>query len=67
MSKTLSIVFLVIGVVLLIYGINASNSVSSTVTQAVRGTPTDRSIWFIVLGIIGIVGGGLGMFIKRES
>lgn len=66
MSRIPFLAFLVIGVILLVYGINAANSVSSSVTQAVSGTPTDRSIWLIILGAVGIVAGGFGLILKRE-
>jgi hypothetical protein len=65
MSKILSIVFLIAGIILLVYGINASNSVSSSVTQAVSGAPTNKSIWLIVLGVVGILSGGCGLFLRR--
>jgi uncharacterized membrane protein len=67
MSKIPSIAFLVVGIVLLVYGINASNSVTSSITQSVSGTPTDKSIWLIVLGVIGIVSGGVGIFFRRSQ
>ncbi len=66
MNKIVFVILLVAGVILLVYGINAANSVSSCVSKAVTGTPTDRSIWFIVLGVIGIVAGGLGLVFKRS-
>jgi LPXTG-motif cell wall-anchored protein len=65
MSKIASIALLVVGVVLLVYGLNASNSVSSSVTQAVSGTPTDKSIWLIALGIIGVIAGGFSFFFRK--
>lgn len=65
MSKITSIALLVVGVILLVYGLNASNSVSSSVTQAVSGTPTDKSIWLIALGIIGIISGGFSFFFRK--
>lgn len=64
MSRVLSIIFLIAGIILLVYGIDASNSVSSSVTQAVSGTPTNKSIWLIVLGVIGILSGGCGLFLR---
>jgi hypothetical protein len=67
MSKIPSIAFLVVGILLLVYGINASNSVTSSITQSVTGTPTDKSIWLIVLGVIGIVSGGVGIFFRRSQ
>ncbi len=66
MSKIPSIAFLVIGIVLLVYGIDASNSVSSSLSNAVTGSPTDKSIWLIVLGVLGILSGGFGLFFRRS-
>jgi LPXTG-motif cell wall-anchored protein len=66
MSKIPSLAFLIAGIVLLVYGLNASNSVTSSVTQAVSGTPSDKSIWLIVLGVIGILSGGVGLFFRRS-
>jgi Protein of unknown function (DUF3185) len=65
MSKFISLALVIAGVVLLVYGLDSSNSVSSSVTRAVSGTPTDKTIWLIVLGAIGIVAGGCGIFTRR--
>ena len=65
MSKIPSIAFLIIGIILLIYGLDASNSVSSSVSNAVTGSPTNKSIWLIVLGVLGILSGGFGLFFRR--
>lgn len=67
MNKTISLVFLVVGAVLLIYGFNASDSVASSVSEAVTGTPTDRSMWLIILGAVGVVVGGVGLFAGRRN
>jgi hypothetical protein len=48
---------LVAGVVLLVYGITASNSVGSGMSQAFTGTPTDKSMWLIISGAVAAVGG----------
>jgi len=66
MSKIPSIALLIAGVILLVYGLNASDSLSSSVTNAVSGTPTDKSIWLIVLGVIGVVAGGAGLIYRRS-
>jgi uncharacterized membrane protein len=66
MNKIPSIAFLAVGIILLIYGLNASNSISSSVTNAVSGSPTNKSIWLIALGVIGILSGGFGLFIRRS-
>ena len=67
MNKSLSLAFLVAGVVLLVFGLNSSDSVASSVSEAVTGTPTDKSMWLIVLGAVGVVAGGVGFFAGRKS
>lgn len=54
---------LVVGIVLIIYGISASNSFSSDVSRMFTGSPTDRTLWllgggavFTVLGLFGLKG-----------
>jgi hypothetical protein len=66
MNKALSIALLVVGVILLIFGFNASESVGSEVSEAVTGAPTDKSIWLIALGVIGILVGGIGVLRRRS-
>jgi LPXTG-motif cell wall-anchored protein len=66
MSKIPSIAFLIIGIILLVYGLDASNSVSSSLSNAVTGSPTNKSIWLIVLGVLGILSGGFGLFFRRS-
>ncbi len=51
MNKAMSIGLLVVGVVLIIFGVNASNSFGSSVSRAVTGTPTDHSMWLLVGGV----------------
>jgi hypothetical protein len=67
MTKVPSIAFLSIGILLLVYGLDAANSFSSSVSQAVSGTPTDKSIWVIVIGLIGILSGGFGIFFRKTD
>jgi hypothetical protein len=66
MPKITSIALLIVGLILLVYGLNASNSVSSSVSQAVSGSPSNKTIWLIALGVLGIVSGGIGVF-RRSS
>jgi uncharacterized membrane protein len=66
MPKITSIALLIVGLILLVYGLNASNSVSSSVSQAVSGSPSNKTIWLIALGVLGIVSGGIGVF-RRTS
>lgn len=57
MNKSISIALLVIGVVLTVWGISASDSVGSGVSRFFTGAPTDKTVWLLVSGIlVGIVG-----------
>lgn len=65
MNKPLALALLVVGIVLLAMGINASNSATSEVSQALTGAPTDKSVWLIALGALGVIVGGIGVFRRR--
>jgi hypothetical protein len=51
MNKLFSIALLVGGVVLMIIGINATNSFGSDVSRFFTGSPTDKAIWMLIGGI----------------
>ena len=60
MNRIVAIPLLVGGVVLMIFGINATNSFGSDVSRFFTGSPTDKAIWMLIGGIITtIVGLGL--------
>jgi len=65
MPRITSIAILVAGIILLVYGLNASDSVSSSVSRAVSGTPTDKTVWLIALGVIGVIAGGFGLVFRK--
>jgi len=62
MNKITSIALLAVGIILLIYGLNSADSVASSISEVATGTPTDKSIWLIVLGVIGMISGAAGLF-----
>ena len=51
MNKALSLAVLAGGIVLLIIGINATNSFGSDVSRFFTGSPTDKSIWLVIGGV----------------
>ena len=59
MNKGIGIALLVVGVVLIFFGFNASDSVSSDVSRAFTGAPTNKTLWMLLGGsaaaIIGAV------------
>src|SRR4029434_2874780 len=63
MNKPLCIVLLLAGLALLVYGINATNSVASETSEALTGSPTNKAMWLMIgggaaalLGLIGLIG-----------
>jgi hypothetical protein len=67
MNKLLSIALLVGGIILIIYGVNASNSIGSDFSRLFTGSPTDKSIWLLIGGIIGAVIGAGGLMRRSSS
>ena len=55
--RAIGIALLVGGVILLVFGLNASDSFASEVSEVFTGSPTDRSMWMIVLGSVTAVAG----------
>jgi hypothetical protein len=61
MNRLLSLVLLVGGIALIIYGIDASKSLGSDLSRFFTGSPTDKTIWLLIGGIVvtAIGAGGL--------
>jgi hypothetical protein len=62
MNKTISIVMLIVGITLIIFGVSASDSVSSDFSRLFTGNPTDEAIWLLVGGIAAALIGAFGLF-----
>ena len=60
MNRIVSIALLVGGIVLMIFGINATNSFSSDVSRFFSGSPTDKAIWMLIGGLVAAVIGLVG-------
>jgi hypothetical protein len=56
MNKLVSLALLVGGVVLIVIGINATNSFSSDVSRFFTGSPTDKAVWMLIGGIAAAIG-----------
>jgi len=65
MNRNVGIALLVVGVVLLIMGFNASESLSSELSEAFGGAPSNKAIWLMVGGAVCAVVGGLSVFRGR--
>jgi hypothetical protein len=60
-NKILFLVLLVVGVVLLVFGVIESDSIVSDLSRLFTGEPTDKAVWMLIGGAVAtIVGlGGL--------
>ena len=63
MNRALGIALLVGGVILAIFGINASESFGSDVSRFFTGTPTDKSMWMLIGGVVAAV---VGLFLTMR-
>ena len=57
MRLVAGVVLVVLGVVLVIFGLDANDSVSSRVSKLFTGSPTDKTIWLLVGGVVSFVVG----------
>jgi hypothetical protein len=62
MNKLISLILLFGGIALIIYGINASHSLGSDFSRLFTGSPTDKSIWLLVGGVVAAVIGAGGLY-----
>lgn len=64
MHNPYGIVFVLVGVVLLVLGIVASESIVSSFSKFFTGEPSERSIWLMLGGVIAI---GIGVAIGSRG
>lgn len=67
MNRVLSLAFLVVGIILIIYGVSASDSVSSGFSRLFTGAPTDRTIWLLIGGAAAAIIGTSGLLLGSRS
>jgi Protein of unknown function (DUF3185) len=68
MQRVVGIALLVVGVVLIIFGMQASASVGSRLSELFSGTPSDRTIWLLLVGVAAaILGVGLLLVGRRGT
>jgi drug/metabolite transporter (DMT)-like permease len=67
-NRILAIVLLVVGVILLFFAYQSSQSLGDQVTEAITGRFTDSTIWLLILGAASVAAGvGLLLFGKSAS
>ncbi len=67
MNKSISLAVLVVGIVLIIYGLAASDSFSSGFSRLFTGAPTERTIALLCGGAVFVVLGGYGLSRRSDQ
>jgi hypothetical protein len=62
MNKGIGIALLVVGAALIVYGVSASESVSSGVSRALTGAPTNKTLWLLLGGAASAIVGAVMTF-----
>lgn len=63
--KIIGIVLLVVGILLLFFGYQASQSIGEQLSETVTGRFTDETMWYIIGGVAAIVAGAFLAFFKK--
>lgn len=62
MNKIISLVLLAGGIVLLVFGMKASDSIGSSFSRFFTGSPTDKTVWLLIGGSVAAIVGAAGLF-----
>jgi hypothetical protein len=61
-QRILGVVLLAVGVVLLLFGLNATDSLTEEVKEGLTGKYTDKTTWYILGGVaLTLVGGAMAL------
>lgn len=61
MNKPISLALLVGGIILIIYGVAASDSTASGISRFFTGNPTDKTMWLLIGGGVATAVGATGL------
>lgn len=67
MNKAIGLALLAAGIALIIYGIDASHSATSTLSRTFTGSPTDKTLWLLIGGIAASICGAVMTFMPSRS
>jgi hypothetical protein len=62
MNKGIGLALMVVGIVLVVYGINASDSAGSSISRIFTGAPTNKTLWLLLGGCAAAIVGAVMTF-----
>lgn len=66
MNSILSTALVIVGIALIVMGVVGMDSFGSDVSRFFTGTPTDKSVWMFIAGVLALVAGGAGATLFRS-
>ncbi len=66
MTRIVGLSIFVVGVILLVFGVTATDSVSSDISRFFSGKPTDKAIWLLISGMAGVILGAGALLFPRH-
>lgn len=67
-NQIFGVIGIVLGAVLVGVAYDSSNAPMDQISEALTGRYTDHTMWYLILGIVAAVGGGLfALFGKRSA
>jgi hypothetical protein len=67
MNKVSSLLLFVGGVIALVFGVSASESIGSDFSRLFTGAPTDKAIWLLIGGAVATALGTAGLLRESKS
>lgn len=67
LSKLVSTLFIIAGILLMVFGLAAMDSFGSDVSRFFTGAPTDKSVWMLIGGLAAVAVGSSGIFRARSK
>jgi drug/metabolite transporter (DMT)-like permease len=64
-AKIMGVVLLVVGVLLLFFGWQSSESVGDQISETLTGRFTDETMWYLIGGAAAVVAGAFLALVKR--
>jgi LPXTG-motif cell wall-anchored protein len=65
--RVLGLVILLVGVILLAFGINSANTVTEGAVEGVTGKYTSGTMWYLIAGVVMAVIGSFMTFRRRRG
>ena len=67
MNKGIGLALLVVGIALIIYGSNSSDSAASGISRFFTGTPTSKTLWLLWGGVAAAIVGAVMVLIPSRK